>query len=80
MKIECIIGGVELSLKEVEEIYSNGLYIVTYGGIWQVSYSIPQKQYYGYLVVVEKGIAPRGRFYAMKGEAINKILGKYILN
>lgn len=80
MKIECIIGGVELSLKEVEEIYKNGLYIVTFGGIWQVNYSIPQKQYYGHIVIKEKGIVARGRFYTMTGKAINKILGKNILN
>lgn len=80
MKIECIIGGVELSLKEVEEIYKNGLYIVTFGGVWQVNYSIPQKQYYGHMIVKEKGIASRGRFYTMSGKAINKILGKDILN
>lgn len=80
MKIECIIGGVELSLKEVEEIYKNGLYIVTFGGIWQVNYSIPQKQYYGHMIVKEKGLVSRGRFYTMSGKAINKILGKDILN
>ena len=80
MKIECIIGGVELSLKEVEEIYKNGLYIVTFGGIWQVNYSIPQKQYYGHMIVKEKDIVSRGRFYTMSGKAINKILGKDILN
>ena len=80
MKIECIIGGVELSLKEVEEIYKNGLYIVTFGGIWQVNYSIPQKQYYGHMIVKEKVLVSRGRFYTMSGKAINKILGKDILN
>lgn len=80
MKIECIIGGVELSLKEVEEIYNNGLYIVTYGGVWQVNYSSAQRRYYGQMVVKEKGIASRGRYYTMAGEAINKILGKEILN
>lgn len=80
MKIECIIGGVELSLKEVEEIYKNGLYIVTYGGVWQVNYSVAQRKYYGHMVVIEKGIASPGRYYTMTGKAINKILGKEILN
>lgn len=79
MKTEFVIGGVKLSLIEVEEIYNNGLYVVTYGGVWQVNYSSAQRQYYGQMVIKEKGIAPRRRYYTMAGEAINKILGKTIL-
>lgn len=67
MKIECIIGGVELSLKEVEDIYKNGLYIVTYGGVWQVNYSVAQRKYYGHMVVKEKGIASHGRYSVCSG-------------
>lgn len=79
MKTKFVIGGVKLSLIEVEEIYNNGLYIVTYGGVWQVNYSSAQKQYYGQMVIKEKGIAPRGRYSTMTGKAINKIIGKTIL-
>lgn len=79
MKTEFVIGGVKLSLIEVEEIYNNGLYVVTYGGVWQVNYSSAQRQYYGQMVIKEKGIAPRGRYSTMTGKAINKILGKTIL-
>lgn len=80
MKTEFVIGSVKLSLKEVEEIYNNGLYVVTYGGVWQVNYSSAQRQYYGLMVVKEKGIASPGRYYTMTGKAINKILEKDILN
>lgn len=39
MKVDYKIGGVELSTKEVSEIYESGKYIVSYSGVYQIGCS-----------------------------------------
>lgn len=79
MKIDYKIGGVELTEKEVAEIYESGKYIVSYSGVYQVNYSNSQQRYTYIHVIREKGIVSRGRFHVLTGAQINDILGKEIL-
>lgn len=73
------IGSVELYEEDALKLYEEKKYIVTYGGVYQLFYSSAQKKIYGQKVINQKGIANRGRFYAMTAETINNILGEKIL-
>lgn len=73
------IGNVELYESEVQKLYEEKKYIVTYSGVYQIFYSNAQKQFYGQKIINQKGIAARGRFYTMTAEAINHVLGEKIL-
>lgn len=73
------IGTVELYENEVQKLYEEKKYIVTYNGVYQIFYSNAQKQFYGQKVIEQKGIAKRGRFYTMTAEIINDILAQKIL-
>lgn len=73
------IGNVELTKEEAERYYSEGKYICSYTGIFQICYSAAQKQYYGMKVIDHKGYARRGRFYVHSAEQINHVFGKKIL-
>lgn len=53
-EIHCTIGGVELLREEVEMMYSQKLYIVTYTGVYQILFSQAQDRYYGQKVYSEK--------------------------
>ncbi len=74
------IGNVELYEKDIQKLYEEHKYIVTYGGVYQIFYSNAQKKFYGHKVINQKGIAQRGRFYTMDAKTINHILGEKILN
>lgn len=74
------IDGVELYQNEVQKLYEQNKYIVTYGGVYQVFYSTAQKRFYGQKVINQKGIAAKGRFYTMDAKIINHILGEKVLN
>lgn len=73
------IGNIELTEEEAQEIYSEGKYVCSYTGIFQVNYSQVQKCFYGQKVVDYKGYAQRGRFYIQTASQINKVLGRKIL-
>lgn len=73
------IGNVELYESEVQKLYEEKKYIVTYSGVYQIFYSNAQKRFYGHKVLNQKGIAARGRFYTMNAESINHVLGEKIL-
>lgn len=73
------IGNVELYESEVQKLYEEKKYIVSYSGVYQIFYSNAQKQFYGQKVIEQKGIAARGRFYTMKADAINNVIGEKIL-
>lgn len=73
------IGNVELCEREVQKLYEENKYIVTYSGVYQIFYSNAQRQFYGQKVIEQKGIAGKGRFYTMKADAINHVLGEKIL-
>lgn len=74
------VGTVELYEDEALKLYNEKKYIVSYGGVYQLHYSDAQKRVYGQKVIDQKGIARRGRFYALPAEQINKILGEKVLN
>lgn len=74
------IGGVELYESEVQKLYEQNKYIVTYGGVYQIFYSTAQKRFYGQKVINQNGIAAKGRFYTMDAKTINHILGEKFLN
>lgn len=74
------IGGVELYESEVQKLYEQNKYIVTYGGVYQIFYSTAQKRFYGQKVINRNGIAAKGRFYTMDAKTINHILGEKVLN
>ena len=73
------IGNVELTKEEAQEIYSEGKYICSYTGIFQINYSQAQQRFYGQKVIDYKGYAQRGRFYIQSASQINKVLGQKIL-
>lgn len=73
------IGNVELHESEVQKLYEEKKYIVSYVGVYQIFYSNAQRQFYGQKVIDQRGIARKGRFHTMTAEAINNVLGKKIL-
>lgn len=69
------IGPVELYLNEAIELYQSGKYIVTYSRIYQLFYSNAQKTVYGIEIFYHKGMARRGRFYALTASDVNHLVG-----
>ena len=74
------IGNVELSEELAQKYYEQAKYICGYTGIYQIFYSQAQNMYYGQKVLDIKGMARRGRFYALSGKEVNHVIGKDILN
>ena len=74
------VGSTELTEQEVEKIYEEKKYVVSYSGVYAIYYSTTQKQYYSRKVIDCKGMAKRGRFYIMTAETVNHIIGKKVLN
>ena len=75
------IGTVEMYLEEAEAYYTEGRYLLTSTAVWQIMYSSAQNQYYGHRVYWQKGarFCRPGRYHAMKGEDVNKIIGCNLL-
>lgn len=69
------IGGIELTPQEAERYYREGKYLVNYGGVYQLHYSAAQKRVYGQKIYTGRGLARRGRFFAMDGATVNHLLG-----
>lgn len=69
------IGRVELYADEAMKMYEEGKYIVNYSGIWELLYSTANKCVYGRQISYVKGLARRGRYYAMVGSDVNRLLG-----
>lgn len=74
------LANVEFYENEVQKLYEEHKYIVTYSGVFQIFYSVAQGKFYTHKVVEEKGIVTRGRFYTMDAKTINHILGTKVLN
>lgn len=74
------IGTAEFTERGLWENVYQKKYVVTYGGVWQVFYSEAQKRFYGMIVLRQKGISRRGRFYLMTGSEINHVLNRDVLN
>lgn len=73
------IGNVELTREEAETIYTEGKYICSYTGIFQIHFSSAQNKFYGHKVINYKGYARRGCFYVQTAAQINHVLGQKIL-
>lgn len=78
-KIDCIIGGVELSRPEVEAFYNDQKYIVASGGVWTIRFNKEQKRYYGKKMHSQTKLVPRRRFIAVSASHVNKLLGFKLL-
>lgn len=74
------VGSVEFTESDLEKIYEEKKYVVTYSGVYAIHYSIAQKRHYGIKILYCKGMAMRGRFYIMTAEEINHIIGIKVLN
>lgn len=74
-----ICDGVETTEAEAFSWYSSGKYIVKYQGVYQLYYSAASRHTYGRLIIPNKGMARRGRFYLMDAKTINHILKEKIL-
>lgn len=72
------IGRVELTENEVKKLYEEGKYICNYSGVWQIFYN-ENAGFSGQLIIHYKGLASRGRFYALTAKEINNVIGKEIL-
>ena len=80
MKIMKLAGTVECTEQEVQKWYEEGRYLVTYNGVHQIFYSQAQQTYYTHPIIYKNGMVCRGRFFAMKAEHVNKLLGgNYVL-
>lgn len=73
------IGNIEFTREEAERIYQDRKYVCSYVGIYQINYSVAQKQFYGQKVINYKGYARRGRFYIHSAKEVNNVLGQKIL-
>lgn len=78
-KIDCIIGGVELSRPEVEAFYNEQNYIVTCGGVWIIRFNKKQNRYYGEKLHSQTKLVPRRRFIAVPASHVNDLLGFKLL-
>lgn len=68
------IGSVELTEEEALRMYEKKLYIVTYSNIFELHYSDSLKRVCGRQIYHEPGLARRGRFHAISGEAVNRLV------
>lgn len=73
------IGNVELTREQAQEIYTQGKYIASYTGIYQIHFSQAQNKFYGHKVIEHKGYAKRGRFFIQTADDINHVFGQKIL-
>lgn len=80
-KVYCKAGNVELTENDAIAIYENGKYIVTSYGIfqpqWHDNQSLQRVSFHKISNI--KGMARRGRYYALTGDEINHILGYELL-
>lgn len=74
-KVYCKAGRVELTKEQAEKIYAEKRYICTSTAIWQPHFSQAQNQIYFTKISDYKGLAGRGRFYALTAEQINHVMG-----
>lgn len=68
------IGNVELCEAEALSLYHSEKYIVTYSRIYQLFYSAAQKRVYGTEIYYQKGLCKRGRFHALAGSDVNRLV------
>ena len=73
--IYCKAGRVELTKEDAERIYAEKKYICTSTAIWQPHFSQAQNKIYFTKIADYKGLASRGRFYALTAEQINHVMG-----
>lgn len=76
------IGRVELFPEEAQEAYERGLYIVAFRRVYQVNYSAAQRFYYGHQVYYSPAAMPltrRGRYIAISGPEVNRLIGHELL-
>lgn len=70
------IGNVELTEEEAYRLYTERKYIVTYSRIYQLHFSENLKgNIYGTEIYYCKGMARRGRYFAMDANTVNNLLG-----
>lgn len=79
-KIDCIIGGVELTRQEVEQFYNDHKYIVAYRGVWIVRFDKEQNRYYGEKVHSQTKLVSCRRFIAVPASHVNELLGFKLLS
>ena len=72
------VGNTELSNDEAKRIYADCLYVVNGSGVWQIAYS-ENAGFYGLKLVNRRGLTPKGRFYLMRAESVNTLLGKRVI-
>ena len=76
------IGRVELFPEEAQEASERGLYIVAFRRVYQVNYSAAQRFYYGQQVYYSPAAMPltrRGRYIAISGPEVNRLIGHELL-
>lgn len=76
------IGNVELFPEEAQEAYERGIYIVAYRRVYQINYSAAQRRYYGHQVYYSADACPltrRGRYIAISGAEVNRLIGHDLL-
>ena len=74
------IGRVELTKKEAFNLYEQQKYIVTHSNIYQLHYSQAQECVYGQVIYRGRGLTRRGRFFALSGTEVNRLIGCQIVN
>lgn len=74
------IGNVELYADEALKLYTEKQYIVTYSRIYQLHYSAAQKRVYGTEIYYQPKLCLRGRYHTMSAAAVNRLIGKELLN
>ena len=74
-QIYCKAGRVELTKEDAERIYANKQYICTSTAIYQPNFSQAQNRIYFTKIADYKGMARRGRFYALTAKEINDVMG-----
>lgn len=76
-QVYCKAGRVELTKEQAEIIYKEKRYICTSTAIWQPHFTQAQQKQKIYFTKIAdyKGLARRGRWYALTAEEINHIFG-----
>ena len=75
------IGTVELYESEAKRLYDERKYIVTYSRIYQLNYGgRPYPHVYGHEIYASRGMTRRGRFFALPGAEVNRLVGFPLVN
>lgn len=72
------LGKTEIALEDCKKCYSENLYIVAFTGVYQMFYSVPQRQYYPHKII-DRHLVKRGEYKIMNAKELNCCIGHKVV-